>query len=191
MSLRHIILGLTGEPTSGYEIKQELVQSLSHFWAAELSQIYPALRALEQEGLLSSRPAPSDKGPPKKLYRRTAAGTRVLAEWFSDGPRLQEERRHYLAQVFFLDGAKDPAVALDFFQQLRVAMEARLDRLEAIEREWAACDPRYPDQLPDSEIYRQMTLDLGKRIFRVNVEWCRSCIDRLNRRLHNTPVSNA
>ena len=191
MSLRHVILGLTGEPTSGYDIKRELEESLSHFWAAELSQIYPALRSMESDGLLSSRNARSTKGPARKLYRRTAKGTQVLVDWIADGPRLKDERRHYLAQVFFLDGAGDPAVAIDFFRQLAAAMEDRLRQLEAIEQDWRDCDPRYPDQLPEGEIYRQMTLDLGQRIFGTNLEWCRDCIERLERRLKQKRAGNA
>lgn len=47
--------------------------------------VYPALARLEQAGRLATHLVPSDKGPARKYYRITAAGTaeleRVLAAW--------------------------------------------------------------------------------------------------------------
>ena len=112
MSLRHILLGLLAEPRSGYDLKKEFNGSLRHFWAANLSQIYPLLGRMEEEGLLRSRTADPGKGPRRRLYTRTEQGTGELIEWLSEGPHVSHERRHYLAQVFFLSAFSDPHDAL-------------------------------------------------------------------------------
>jgi PadR family transcriptional regulator AphA len=57
MSLDPILLGLLREPASGYDLKALLDHGIGHFWAAELSQIYPTLKRLEKDGFLTSRKA--------------------------------------------------------------------------------------------------------------------------------------
>ncbi len=182
MSLKHILLGMLHEPASGYDLKKEFGSSLRHFWAAELSQIYPLLRRLEQEGLLTSRPMGSNKGPQRKLYQRTETGTQALIDWLAEGPRVAEERRHYLAQVFFLDAYQDPHKALTFMVSLREAMAAKLEALQAADQRWRDCDPGYPDGLPDRGFYPHLTLGLGLRIFAAHVEWCEECMERIRAR---------
>ena len=181
MSLRHILLGLLSRPCSGYDIKKEFGQGLGHFWAAELSQIYPTLSGLERDGLLVSETAPSSRGPPRKLYRRTPAGTRALLEWLA-GPVVGTEKLTWLAQVFFLASADDAEACVAFMADLREAMAAELESLREIERHWSAEDPRYPDALPDEDFYPQLTLRLGLKKIAVIVEWCDECIATIRKR---------
>ncbi|MYK68861.1 MAG: PadR family transcriptional regulator, partial [Gammaproteobacteria bacterium] len=44
MSLDHILLGLLRDPATGYDLKSAFSERIRHFWSAELSQIYPALK---------------------------------------------------------------------------------------------------------------------------------------------------
>lgn len=182
MSLRHILLGMLQQPHSGYDIKKEFEKSLRNFWRAELSQIYPLLQKMEQEGLVSSKEGASDMGPRKRIYRRAARGGRELSAWLSDGPVVGTERIGYLAQVYFLAHLKDDDKAIAFMEQLRDYMQRWLDVLESSEAEWRANDARYPDALPDSEFYAQLTLDLGLRKVRANVDWCEDCLARMQKR---------
>ncbi|MBT8080541.1 MAG: PadR family transcriptional regulator [Gammaproteobacteria bacterium] len=182
MSLRHILLGMLQQPHSGYDIKKEFEKSLRNFWRAELSQIYPLLQKMEAEGLISSKVGASDIGPRKRIYRRAAKGSRELNAWLSDGPVVGTERIGYLAQVYFLGHLKDHDKAITFMEELLAYMRRWLDLLESSEAEWRANDPRYPDGLPDSEFYPQLTLDLGLRKVRANVEWCEDCLERMQKR---------
>ncbi len=183
MSLKHILLGMLEHPASGYDLKKKFNTSLRHFWAAELSQIYPLLRRMEQDGLLQSQASESDKGPTRKVYGRTPAGLAELVEWLGQGPHVSEERRHYLAQVYFLDAFGDPRRALAYMRSLRETMAAKYQALEATEAEWRDCDPRYPDELPETEFYPQVTLELGLKVFASHLEWCDRCIQRIEKRL--------
>lgn len=63
MSLEHILLGLLREPASGYDLKKLFDERIDYFWAAELSQIYPTLKRLEQRGWIRGREAASSRGP--------------------------------------------------------------------------------------------------------------------------------
>lgn len=181
MSLPHVLLGMLAEPASGYELKRYFDQSVRHFWSAELSQIYPTLTKLAKEGLLSSNSVPSDKGPSRRIYSRTAAGKTALHDWLVDGPQCRTERLSYLTQVFFLD-AISAAHRIRFMEELKTDFASRLQTLQAIEQEWSESDPRYPDQLPDIEFYRQMTLRVGLMKYQLMVDWCEECLDRMRKR---------
>ncbi|PCI62088.1 MAG: hypothetical protein COB37_07440 [Kordiimonadales bacterium] len=182
MSLPHILLGLIAEPMSGYAIKQEFDTKLGHFWFAELSQLYPALKKLEADGLAESTAGPSSKGPPKKLYRRTDAGREELLRWLASEPGVLPIRHPYLAQVFFLGASKNPASTLAFFRELKQRLVATVQRLNAVEAGWASEDPRYPDELPEDEFYVQMTLTAGLAVHTAYCAWCDDCIARIQRR---------
>lgn len=181
MSLRHILLGMLDEPSSGYDLKKEFNQSLAHFWAAELSQIYPLLSRLEKDGLLKSKRSASEKGPPRKTYQRTAAGTRELRKWLSGGPIFTEERRHNVAQVFFLAALDNKESALAFMESFRDRASERLAALQAVAAHWKQQAKGYPDGLSDQGFYPQMTLDLGIRISTTQVEWCTDQIRRIRK----------
>ncbi len=181
MSLPHVLLGMLSRPASGYDLGQEFQKAIRHFWSAELAQIYPTLAKLEKQGFLESEPAPSEKGPPRKVYRRTPAGREELVNWLLQGPIVRSERMPYLTQVFFL-GEVTAEASIEFFRALRDDFRAHHEELLAVERHWSEEDPRYPDDLPMDELHRQMTLVLGIRKYRLIHEWCQDCIDRLQRR---------
>ena len=119
MSLPHILLGLLDEPASGYDIKNRFNDSLVHFWGAELAQIYPALKKLADDDLLAVEEVPSEKGPARKIYQRTAKGTAQLYDWLGKEPITGPTRIPYLAQTYFLDHLKSPDKSIDFFINLR------------------------------------------------------------------------
>lgn len=179
MSLKHVLLGMLTSPHSGYDLKKTFDQSLRNFWNAELSQIYPLLQKMEQDGLLTSERQASASGPPRRVYSRSAKGRRELLSWLTEGPTVGEERIGYLAQVFFLDQLGNTADAIAFMQELRDYMTAWLESLQDAEKRWRADDPRFPDNLPDEDFYPHLTLALGLKKVQANVDWCNECIERL------------
>jgi len=183
MSLDHILLGLLRSPASGYEIKQQFDQVFSHFWAADLPQIYRTLNRMESEGLLSATAAASSKGPERRVYRITAAGKRALKKWLTTSPTLATERIEYLAQTFFLGALDDDQAALAFMRELRDVLANELATLQGIATSWAAADPSYPDLADRDDFYGQLTLDLGLHKLATKVEWVDRCIARIETRI--------
>jgi len=181
MSLPHVLLGMLAEPASGYDLKQKFEQSVRHFWYAELSQIYPTLARLEKKGLLTSRKTPSDKGPDRKVYTRTGKGRKELREWLAGGPVVRTERHAYLTQLFFLDEIS-AGQRVRFMETLRDDFLERLRELQDIEAHWSANDPNFPDQLPDGELVKHMTLRSGLKKYAMMAEWCEECLERLRGR---------
>ena len=182
MSLKHIMLGMLREPHSGYDIKKKFDQSLRNFWRAELSQIYPTLQKMEDDGLLQSEVSESAIGPTRRMYKRSAAGREALRNWLQDGPTVGTEKLTYLAQVYFLANLDDDDKVLEFMQELRQYMVDWLHQLEAAEKGWSNDDPRYPDELPDEQFYPQLTLDLGLSVVKARIDWCDRSIERIRSR---------
>ena len=182
MSLRHIMLGMLREPHSGYDIKKEYEDSQRNFWGAELSQIYPLLQKLDDDGLVTSKAGASDIGPTRRVYKRTAKGKKELVSSLQDGPIVGTEKIAYLAQVYYLADLNGASDAIAFMQELRDYMVEWLRTLENTQNQWRSNDPRYPDSLPDNEFFAQLTLDMGLRKVRTNVEWCEHSIARIRAR---------
>lgn len=183
MSLEHILLGLLRRPASGYELKTVFDEGIGHFWAAELSQIYPTLKRLEKKGWLRGRRAASKRGPGRRVYETTPAGRRALAEWLSSGPQIGDERFAYLAQIYLMDELRDLRQTLRFFHVLRDKVSHKLEALRQIERRWAESDPRYPDALPLPDFHVQLTLRMGLLSLASKLKWCDESIRRLRARL--------
>jgi PadR family transcriptional regulator AphA len=82
VSIRHLVLGLlTQQPMSGYDIKRFL-KSLS--WLIEspsFGTIYPSLRALREDGLVTVETIPQQDRPPRKIYTITESGSQAVQEW--------------------------------------------------------------------------------------------------------------
>ena len=75
------ILERSGDPLYGYQIAKQLEEATSGGVPAKQGTLYPVLRSLEAQGLLSSRVEPSVAGPPRKYYAITPVGAEVLAAW--------------------------------------------------------------------------------------------------------------
>lgn len=75
-----ILAVLSHGPRHGYGIAREIELRSTGALSLGEGSLYPALRALEREGLVSSSWEPQERGPARKMYTLTEAGHAVLAE---------------------------------------------------------------------------------------------------------------
>ena len=75
------VLARATSPMYGYQIAKQLDETGEGVLSGKQSALYPVLRNLEASGLLASEVEPSVAGPPRRYYRITALGRRVLDEW--------------------------------------------------------------------------------------------------------------
>lgn len=66
------------QPAYGYEMTSRLRERGLDSVAD--GSIYPALARLERDGFMDSYKVPGDSGPPRKYYRITEAGERLLSD---------------------------------------------------------------------------------------------------------------
>jgi DNA-binding PadR family transcriptional regulator len=124
LSLKHALLGfLNYGPHTGYELKKVFDMSVAHFWNAELSQIYPTLKALEGEGLVEMNVEVQADRPNRKVYSITDDGRRELIEWLSTPADSDQVREPLLVKLFF--GSSIPK------RELLAVLQKRADDLRA------------------------------------------------------------
>ena len=75
------VLDRSAEDLYGYEIAKRLASANDGTSIFKEGSLYPVLRALSAQELLTSRIVPSYSGPPRRYYRITDQGRAVLAEW--------------------------------------------------------------------------------------------------------------
>ena len=75
------ILEQASEPLYGYQIAKQIEDRWQEGTPIKQGTLYPVLRSMEENGLLSSRVEPSVSGPPRKYYSITERGTSVLGDW--------------------------------------------------------------------------------------------------------------
>ena len=196
VSLEYILLGLLRKPASGYDLKAVLDNGIGHFWAAELSQVYPSLKRLEKQKLLRSRRAASKRGPGRIVYEITATGRKELAAWLRNEPQFGDMRHTFLAQIYLMDELSDLPHTLRFLEQLHTRWAARLEALRNKEKEWAQRDPGFPDTLPLAAFHHHMTLRMGEHAHQAWLTWCEESMRRVRARMrkenrNGKPVSVA
>lgn len=88
-NLKYAILGLLIDTQmTGYDIAKEFSQALNEFWSAKHSQIYPELKKLEQEGLVSFKIEISGEILEKKVYTITEKGKTDFLSWMKKKSEL-------------------------------------------------------------------------------------------------------
>jgi DNA-binding PadR family transcriptional regulator len=95
-----LLVLLAGGPTHGYELIERLPAVLGEE-RVDVGNLYRALRALEDEGLVTSEWSGDLPGPTKRTYTLTDEGHELLASWL----RAVEELRDGL--TLFLDQAQE------------------------------------------------------------------------------------
>ena len=185
MSLDHILLGLLRKPASGYDLRKAFEDSVTHFWSAELGQIYPTLNRLEQKGLLRSRKEPSPRGPNRRVYSLTAEGRGELARWLRAGPVVGTDRFAYLAQLYCMDSLGNLTETRAFMTELQGHLCRSLARLEVIEHEVTLAHGDAPEHYSNAGFHRFAALRMGIHSIRAKVAWCDETLAAIDRRLAN------
>jgi DNA-binding PadR family transcriptional regulator len=137
MSVRHAILGLLHyQDMHGYRIKRHIEEHFGHMWSINYGQIYPNLRKMEDEGLVTKREVAQRGTPARKLYSLTPKGREAFAEWLAsepDGAVLLRDP-FLLRFVFFGHGSKEQALT-QVEAQIRL-YEAQLQKRRQNMRRW-------------------------------------------------------
>jgi DNA-binding PadR family transcriptional regulator len=124
-SSMEVLLGLlTIGPMSGYDLGQAIRTSVGFFWNESYGQIYPNLKNLAAEGLVTSKTERQKGKPDRHIYSITKKGRERLAAWLAVAPQPEIPRNELLLKLFF--GAQVPAEILIGFVETMVEKERAL-----------------------------------------------------------------
>lgn len=90
-----LLLLLRERPTHGYELLEAL-PALTGEARVDMGNLYRVLRALEEDGLVTSHWEAGEPGPAKRTYELTAEGRRLLDRWAEALRRAEETISSFL-----------------------------------------------------------------------------------------------
>jgi DNA-binding PadR family transcriptional regulator len=173
MALPHAILvSLSEQAGSGYELARRFDRSIGYFWAATHQQIYRTLRTMENDGWVHVEVVAQSTRPDKKVYGVTAAGRTELARWIAEplcgrGSSVTDSRTRELAVK--IRGAQfgDSAALRDQVVALRRERAETLDTYRGFEKR------QFPDPsaLTGSARNQYLVLRGGIRAEQGSVDW--------------------
>lgn len=179
MSLAYAILGiLSYRPMTGYSLKETFDNSVSHFWHAHLSQIYRELSGMEEKGLVKSEIQRREGRPDRKVYHITPEGEEKFQSWLVSFPRSLAMRYNdeFLLRLYF--GGKISKDEM-LFQVTKYKKETE-ERLRHFESLFKVIDDFSKRAgRPQDRLYWEMTLDLGVRLMKTNLDWIDSVIEKI------------
>ena len=129
-----VLGGLSIAPMTGYALREQIRDALGSFWAESFGQIYPALAALEQEGLIE-RQAALRSG--SSTFAITPQGSVRLRELLAEAPQPVKPRNGVLLRLFFGRQLGEEACR-QLVADTRTRAQAELDRLRDIRAELRA-----------------------------------------------------
>lgn len=93
-----LLLLLSAGPTHGYQLLEQLPRLLTDE-RVDVGNVYRALRALEEEGLVVSEWSADLPGPAKRTYTLTEDGSVLLASWLDALDTLRDGLTSFVEQA--------------------------------------------------------------------------------------------
>jgi DNA-binding PadR family transcriptional regulator len=162
-------------PMTGYEMKKYIDNSITHFWNENYGRIYPVLRSLEKEGLVSKKTEMAEGRPMRHVYSLTDRGREALRMWLRLPAERPVWRMELLLKLFFGD---------------QISKE---NMIQKVESELAFCRhtlgtfQQLEDHIKGEESektrggihYGLITLRFGQHYYRAVSEWCEETLELL------------
>jgi DNA-binding PadR family transcriptional regulator len=172
----YVILGLLSiEPNlSGYDIRKAIESSVGYFWSESYGQIYPALKRLTTEGLITPSRSTSKPRQRRQEYSLTDAGRASLQAWLAQPFQNDPPRNEFLLKLFFGREAP-PSVSIGHVRELQERNRRSLATMLEIKRFARSQSSQNPHQP-----FWMLTLSLGIAMTRAALEWGDSALNELS-----------
>lgn len=182
--LKYALLGLLQyNPSTGYDLKQFMDTSTSNFWHAKLSQIYVTLKALEQDGLVTSDVQEQESRPDRRVYTLTAQGAQELDQWLQiTSAELPQLKDPFLLKLFFCARTDKENVLL----QLKIQRDMHQKLLNEYQTETTARIKNIGESVPQLKrdaLFWGLTLRSGELIEEATIRWLDEAIEIIKKEL--------
>ena len=168
------VLGLLSQqPRSGYDLRKVFASSPMAHYSDSPGAIYPALKRLEERGLVRGRVDRSRSMRPRRIFQTTPAGDTTLQEWTSR-PVTRDDvawRMHELVLRFAFMDLAGAAVTTRFLSGLADEIEGHIEDLQAVLSEMQ--DPAMQ--------HGRLAMQFGIDTYRAQAVWARQALTSLER----------
>ncbi|TAL36219.1 MAG: PadR family transcriptional regulator [Spirochaetes bacterium] len=180
MSIKYAILGLLHYSNMhGYRIKEHLEKNFGHMWSVNFGQIYPNLKELESEELVTMVELRSSEngGPHKKLYAITEKGKEEFSRWLEESPDKQMLLRDPFLLKFAFMGFGNDRLALKYIDEQIAVYESQHARRAENRERWRK-----------QGVHVQLLAELGIEFNEMYLTWLRRAREEIG---NNAAVSSA
>jgi PadR family transcriptional regulator AphA len=169
VSLRFFILGLlTQQPLSGYDIKRSLKGLSWLIGSPSGGSLYPVLRALRQEDLVTVETVPGLDRPPRKIYSITEAGHQALQAWIEQPVAANAPLRAFVMRLLLADSHSHARLSV-YLQQRRAQVATH----------HAALVRGLESPSTTLNLGQHLALDYGLALATAELAWLDTTLDRL------------
>lgn len=169
------ILGwLSKGPMSGYDLKQKFAKVTPFHWTESNAQIYPILKKLEKERLVSSRLDESSGGRNRRIYLITSEGLELLENWLKEPTEPGHYREEMLLKLTMGEHLDKDEIR-EHVENYHHSIKQQLMMLKSV----IAHTNRAHADAPDQD-YLNMTFDFATKILAAKDAWCESALKHLH-----------
>ena len=171
MDVQSVLLGfLMKKSMTGYDLKKAFSISFSFFSGISYGSIYPALKKMENQGMISKRLEIQDGAPNRKVYTITEAGRRAFLDCLRAPFTFEMPKSTFLMRLFFF-AHLPPAERRVFAQQ----------HLDTIEQLRAQLESARPEVEAHADRFQYLCFQFGIRFYRDMAGYVTELIDSLSR----------
>lgn len=153
MDVRLIFLGfLMQGGLTGYDLKKCFSVSFSFFSGLSYGTIYPALKKMEQEGLITLKVEIQDGSPNRKVYSITDAGRKAFTEALKSESAAERPKNLFLTKLFFFSHLPH--------EERMAVVTSHLDSIQRAQKELHAAGPYIED---NADPYQKLCYQFGVR----------------------------
>ncbi len=169
-SLGYALLGLLhGKPSSGYDLRKIFSSTSLKTYSDSPGAIYPALRRLEQQGMIRSTIVEGGGLRRRQVFRPTPKGVAELKRWIALPVSREDVEGGYdqiLLRFAFSETVVGPTASLQLLKELRAAIEMQVAKLD---KEFQASNSLMPRS-------GRLAFECGIRGTECLLEWARYAI---------------
>lgn len=163
---KYALLGMLAfESATGYDIKKAMQETTNHFWSESDGAIYPILKELLDDGLVSCTIENEESGRPRKVYSITTDGRSELEEWLELEPSIYRGRNELLLKVFFGEHT-NPQSIIRHIEKFQTHVKEQLNLYEKFQKNSST------KKTDKKNIYHLLALKAGILALKSKIQWC-------------------
>ncbi len=170
----YVILGmLSKHPFSGYDLKQKLSKVSAFYWSESNAQIYPVLKKLEEQNLVSSYLDETSGARNKRIFSITKRGLAELVAWLEEDEIAEAYREEFLLK-FSLGQHLSKAKLVKKLQQYQHNNIEKLAQVNEVIEHIKDAHTNRADQR-----FLLLTYDNIKTLLEAKIQWCQKVLKGL------------
>lgn len=178
-SLEYALLGLIHmQPQSGYDLRKIFETTPMGHYSSSPGAIYPALKRLDEQGLIEGEIADRETLRPKRVYKATPHGVETLRAWVSQPitkEDLLRQEDELMLRFAFMGAVVDDSVTHRFLGQMVQALDLYIPELEEILKTMPAEGP----------LHGRLALGSGIEAYKARRRWAKKAIREFEASVEN------